>query len=182
MTVRLVLPYEYGRYRTHLKALDSESKILRFGTPVTNEAIDVLCDKIEADKDNHILFCVENELLEFVAVGHIAIGPTMELAFSVWQSHQRQGLGSALMKRVIQYCRTHTLLAGTMVCLSHNEAIKHLCKKHGIKVVNEYGESMANIELASPNITTFMAEATDSNLAIVDYVGKRMPKPWTFRS
>lgn len=182
MTVRLVLPHEYGRYRTHLKALDTDSKLLRFGFPVTNEAIDALCDKIEADKDNHTLFCVENELLEFVAVGHVAKGETMELAFSVWKRHQRQGLGAALMKRVIQYCRTHNLLEGTMVCLSHNDAIKHLCRKHGIKVVNEHGETLANIALDSPNITTFVAEATDSNLAIIDYVGKRMPKPWIFKS
>lgn len=182
MTVRLVLPHEYGRYRTHLKALDSESKVLRFGVPITNEAIDALCDKIEAEKDKHILFCVENELLEFIAVGHIAVGAEMELAFSVWKRHQKQGLGSALMKRCIQYCRTHNLLMGTMVCLSHNDAIKHLCRKHGIRVINEHGETMANIKLDSPSITTYVAEATDSNLAVIDYVGKRIPKPWTFRA
>lgn len=181
MTVRLVRPHEYARYRTHLKALDTESKLLRFGTHVSNEAIDQICDKIEADKDRHILFCVENELLEFIAVGHIAKGPVMELAFSVWKQHQRQGLGDALMRRVIQYCRTHHLLQGTMVCLSQNDAIKHLCKKHGIRVVSEHGEAMANIELDGPNITTFVAEATDSNLAALDWVGKRMFTPWALK-
>lgn len=182
MAVRLVLPHEYGKYRTHLKALDTESKTLRFGVPVTNEAIDALCDKIEENKDEHILFCVENDLLEFVAVGHIAKGNETELAFSVWKQHQGQGLGSALMKRVIQYCRTHGILKGCMVCLSHNQAIKHLCTKHGIKIHSEHGETLADVELEQPSITTFVSEATDANLGVMDYVGKRMPKPWTFKS
>lgn len=182
MTVRLVLPHEYGRYRTHLKSLDTESKTLRFGVPMTNEAIDALCDKIEAEKDKHILFCVENELLEFIAVGHIARFEEVELAFSVWKKHQGQGLGDALMKRVIQYCRTHGILKGCMVCLSHNLAIKHLCNKHGIRIHSEHGETLADIELAHPNIVTYMSEAADSNLAVMDYVGKRLPKPWSFRA
>lgn len=181
-TVRLVLPHEYGRYRTHLKALDTDSKTLRFGAPMSNEAIDTICDKIEAEKDQHVLFCIENELLEFIAVGHIALGPEMELAFSVWKRHQGQGLGTALMKRVIQYCRVHGNLKGNMVCLSHNSAIQHLCRKHGIKVTTEYGETMADIELDSPNITTYVSEAADNNLAVLDYVGKRLPKPWSYRA
>ncbi len=182
MTVRLVLPHEYSRYRTHLKALDTESKLLRFGIPVSNEAIDVLCDKIEADKDNHVLFCIENDLLEFVAVGHIAKGEQAELAFSVWKPYQNQGFGSALMKRVIQYCRTHSILKGSMVCLSHNQAILHLCKKHGIRIKNDHGEIMASLELDHPSIVTFVAEATDANLAVMDYVGKRIPRPWAFKA
>ena len=41
-TVRRVLPHEYPKYRKHLKALDRESKTLRFANPLTDEVIDVL--------------------------------------------------------------------------------------------------------------------------------------------
>ena len=39
---------------------------------------------------------------------------------------------------------------------------------------------MADIELDSPNITTYMHEATDVNLAVADYMGKRMPRFYWF--
>jgi len=181
-TVRKVLAHEYSKYRKHLKSLDSESKMMRFANPVSDEVIDTLCDKWEKDHENNILFCIENDDLDFVAVGHIAFqDEQMELAFSVLKSHQQQGMGSLLMKRVIQWCRTHGSLKGCMVCLSSNAAIKHLCLKHGIHIHSEHGETLADIELDSPNITTFITEATDSNLAVMDYLGKRMPKFVAFK-
>ena len=181
-TVRLVLPHEYSKYRTHLKALDSDSKILRFGTPVTDAVIDQLCDKFEADPSHHTLFCIENNNLEFVAVGHIALQDGMELAFSVLKEHQGQGMGNALMKRAIQYCRTHGILKGCMVCLSTNATIKHLCTKYGIHFENDHGETLADIALDNPTPVTYMNEATDSNLAVMDYWGKRITRPWTFQA
>jgi len=171
--VRKVLPSEYPKYRKHLKLLDAESKYLRFGYVISNEIIDQLCDQFEADCNNNILFCVENEDLEFVAVGHIALQDEMEMAFSVLKEYQGQGLGNQLFKRVIQWCRTHNQLKGNMVCLSSNRVIKHLCVKYGIHIVSEGGETLASIELDHPDITTYFTEATDSNLAVMDYMGKR---------
>lgn len=176
LTVRKVLPNEYLKYRAHLKALDSASKHLRFGVVVSNEVIDQLCDKFEADTDNNILFCIENKELEFIAVGHIALAGEMELAFSVLPEYQGQGMGNQLFKRVIQWCRTHGKLKGCMVCLSHNSVIKHLCTKYGIHMSSADGETLADIELDHPDFATFVTEATDSNLAVMDYLGKRFAR------
>lgn len=178
-TVRRVLPHEYEKYRTHLQALDAESKTLRFANPASDYVIDQLCDKWFADIESHILFAIENDKLELVAVCHIALDETMELAFSVLKEYQGQGMGDKLMTRGIQYCRTHDLLHGSMICLSTNAVIKHLCIKHGIHIHSEHGETMADIDLDSPTVTTFIKEAADSNLAIMDYVGKRALLPWT---
>jgi GNAT superfamily N-acetyltransferase len=141
--------------------------------------IDKLCSQFETDTDKNILFAVENDDLDFIGVGHIAIQEEMELAFSVLKEHQGKGVGNALMKRVIQWCRTQNKLKGCMVCLSTNAAIRHLCVKYGIAVQNEHGESLAEIELDSPNITTYVSEVTDSNIAVMDYLGKRIARPWT---
>jgi GNAT superfamily N-acetyltransferase len=176
-TVRRVLPHEDGKYRTHLKSLDTESKILRFGYPITDEVLDQLCDKFEADVRSNILFCIEDADLNFIAVGHIALYDEMELAFSVLKEYQGQGMGDRLMKRVIQWCRTKGKLKGCMVCLSTNAAIKHLCLKHGIHIHSEHGETMANIKLDYPNITTYLSEQGDSNLGVIDYLGKRFARP-----
>ena len=165
-----------------MKALDQDSKVLRFANPVSDDVIDSLCDKWEQDHKHNILFCIENNKLEFVAIGHIAIEETgMELAFSVLKEEQGNGMGNQLMKRCIQWCRTHGFLKGCMVCLSTNSVIKHLCHKYGISIENDHGETLADIELDSPDITTYWTEATDSNLAVMDYWGKRMPKFVAFK-
>lgn len=178
-TVRRVLPHEYGKYRTHLKALDADSKVLRFACALSDTVIDNLCDGFEAHPDKHVLFVIENERLEFVAVGHISLEGEMELAFSVLKEYQGQGMGDKLMHRCIQYCRTHNILIGCMVCLATNAVIKHLCTKHGIHFHSEHGETLADIELDRPNVTTYINEATDSNLAVIDYLTKRTLLPWT---
>jgi GNAT superfamily N-acetyltransferase len=176
-TVRKVLPHEYPKYRTHLKKLDSASKHLRFGYQIQDDMIDKLCDQWEAEPEKNILFAIENDDLDFIAIGHIAIQGEMELAFSVLKGYQGQGMGNHLFKRVIQWCRTHRMLKGCMVCLSHNSVIKHLCTKYGIHITTDHGETLADIELDKPNINTFFTEATDSNLAVMDYLGKRFAKP-----
>lgn len=177
-TVRRVLPHEYSKYRKHLKSLDSESKTLRFANPLSDEVIDSLCDKWEVDHAHNILFAIEDNNLDFVAVGHVAMYDEMELAFSVLKEYQGRGMGSLLMKRVIQWCRTNGNLKGCMVCLSTNAAIKHLCLKHGIHIHSEHGETLADIELDHPSITTYLTEATDSNLGAMDYLGKRFARPF----
>jgi GNAT superfamily N-acetyltransferase len=177
-TVRKVLPHEYSKYRSHLKLLDTESKVLRFGNAFNDSAIDTICDRFEANADQHILFAIENDQLEFIAVGHIALTDGMELAFSVLKEYQAQGLGNLLMKRCIMYCRTHGILKGCMVCLSTNSVIKHLCRKYGIHIQTEDGETLADIALDHPSLSTYMEEATDNNLGIIDYLSKRINKPW----
>ena len=173
VTVRQVLPHEYPKYRAHLKALDDQSKILRFGYPITDYVIDQLCDKFEAEPGNQVLFAIENRKLEFIAIGHIALDGGMELAFSVLKEHQGRGYGNLLMKRCIQYCRTHGILKGCMVCLTSNAAIRHLCKKYEISVVNDHGESLADIVLPPARIDTYISETIDNNLSALDYITKR---------
>jgi hypothetical protein len=174
--VRRVLSHEYPKYRTHLKSLDAESRTLRFGHALADEVLDGLCDQFEANTKQHVLFCIENNELEFVAVAHIALCEEMELAFSVLKDYQGQGMGNLLFRRAIQWCRINNQLKGCMICLTHNQAIKHLCIKYGIKLQSSQGETMADIELDSPSITTYVSEQVDNNLAVMDYLGKRMSK------
>lgn len=180
--VRRVLSAEYNKYRIHLKELDSDSRYLRFGFKISDEMIDRLCDGFEAEHDKHILFCVEDAELHFIAIGHIVLGNSMELAFSVLKEYQGQGIGDALMKRCIRYCRTHKILKGYMVCLSHNQSIKHLCTKNRIHIHTEHGETEADIEFDEPRISTYINEGLAINSAVVDYMGKRALLPWTLAS
>jgi len=177
-TIRRVLPHEYPKYRTHLKALDAESRTLRFASPVSDYVIDQFCDGVEASPSNHILFAIEDDELNFVAIGHIALEGKMELAFSVLAEYQGQGMGNNLMKRCIQWCRIHNILEGCMICLTSNSKIRHLCRKYGISTENSQGESLADIKLSPADVTTYIGETVDNNLGAWDYWSKRaLSKP-----
>lgn len=165
-------PIEYHRYRKHLLALDSQSKYLRFGHHIQDEMLNKLCDKFEADPQHHKLFVIENDELEVVAAGHISLQDNeLELAFSVLKPYQGQGMGSSLMARTVEWCQNRGIKGGCMVCLSTNMAIKKLAAKHGI-LVNDSGETLADIKIPSATTASVIHEVIDSNLARVDHLGK----------
>lgn len=165
-------PEEYHRYRTHLLALDNDSRYTRFGSIVKDETIEQLCDRFEANPREHKLFVIENEDLEVVAAGHIALeGGETELAFSVLKEYRKQGMGDALMKRTIEWCQNRNIKGGCMVCLSTNIAIKRLAGKHGV-LINEGGETLANITIPEATTTSVMHEVVESNMARLDHIGK----------
>jgi GNAT superfamily N-acetyltransferase len=165
-------PLEYSKYRTHLLALDEESRYTRFGFMIKDETIEQLCDKFEANSKEHKIFVIENENLEVVAAGHIALeGGETELAFSVLKEYRKQGMGSSLMSRCIEWCQNRNIKGGCMVCLTSNVAIKRLASKHGV-LINEGGETLANITIPEPTPASVLHEVVDSSMARADHLGK----------
>jgi GNAT superfamily N-acetyltransferase len=166
-----LLPTEYSRYRSHLLALDTDSRYKRFGFHIQDEVINKLCDGFESAPDSHRIFVIENENLEVVAAGHISLDGETELAFSVLKEYQGQGMGSALMKRCVEWCQNRDIKTGCMVCLSTNTAIKKLAAKYGI-LANYGGDTMAAITIPKSNAYSLYNEMVDSNLARLDHLGK----------
>jgi GNAT superfamily N-acetyltransferase len=167
-----LLPADYGRYRKHLLALDPQSRYLRFGYPIRDEMIDQLCDKFEANPQQHKIFVIENDDLEVVGAGHISLaGEETELAFSVLEQYQGQGMGSSLMKRCVEWCQNRGIKTGCMVCLSTNKAVRSMARKHGI-LVDDHGETMADIRIPDADAVSVINEVVDSNLAKFDHLGK----------
>lgn len=169
-------PSEYGRYRQHLLQLDNESKFLRFGYQITDETLNRLCDKFEANPKQHIIFVIEDDDLNVIAAGHVSLeGKELELAFSVHKEHQKKGMGSSLMKRCVEWCQNRGIKGGCMVCLTHNTAIKKLAGKHGI-LINEGGETLADIKIPEMNAVSVYNELMDNSLSKVDHLGKLQRK------
>jgi GNAT superfamily N-acetyltransferase len=167
-----LLPAEYGRYRKHLLTLDQHSRYLRFGYHIQDETIDTLCDTFESNPQQHKIFVIENDDLDVVGAGHISLaGDETELAFSVLKEHQGQGMGSSLMKRCVEWCQNRSIKTGCMVCLTSNEAIKKLARRHGI-LVNDGGETMADIKIPEVNASSVLNEVVESNYARMDHLGK----------
>jgi len=167
-----LMPAEYSRYRKHLLALDEYSRYLRFGYHIRDETINTLCDTFESNPQQHKIFVIENEDLEVVGAGHISLaGDETELAFSVLKEHQGQGRCSSLMKSCVEWCQNRSIKTGCMVCLTSNEAIKKLSKRHGI-LVNHSGETMADIKIPEVNPASVFNEVVESSYARMDHLGK----------
>jgi hypothetical protein len=49
-----------------------------------------------------------------------------------------------------------------MHCLSYNNAIKHLCTKHGLKIKTECGESDVKVPLPMPTPFTITEEVVNT--------------------
>jgi hypothetical protein len=115
---------------------------------------------------------IEDENLEVIGAGHIArVDGQTELAFSVLKEHQGRGMGSALMKRIIEWCQNRGIKDGCMVCLSTNAAIKKLAKKYGV-LINEGPETMAGIRIPDLDSNSIINEVVESNIARMDHLGK----------
>ena len=165
-------PHEYSRYRKHLLALDEESRYTRFGFHIQDAVIEQLCQGFEANPKEHKIFVIEDNDLDVVAAGHISLqGGETELAFSVLKEYRQQGMGDALMKRTIEWCQNRNIKGGCMVCLSTNTAIKKLAGKHGI-LINDGGETLADIRIPESTPSSVINEVVDSNLAKLDHLGK----------
>lgn len=146
---------------------------------MSDAGIDQLCQTVVDNPQDHVLFGVENDDLELVAVGHVAIlGNEMELAFSVLPQYQNMGIGSSLIKRCVNFCKCNGLLTGTMTCLSHNQRIKRLCHKLDIVMETAEGETTAKISLHPPSVFDAAQEVGSINTSLIDYFGKRINFFW----
>ena len=164
---------EFYQYRSHLIMLDEESRYMRFGFLIKDETINQLYEKWRANIDQHVVFAIENENMEIVAVAHISLeDPVPELAFSVFKEYQGQGMGDALMKRAIEYCQTHGIKHGCMVCLSTNSKIKGLARKNGVLVSTDGTDSHGEIEIPDPTPVSYWKEYVDDSLGKLDHLGK----------
>jgi GNAT superfamily N-acetyltransferase len=171
-TVYKLTHLEYSKYRKHLKSLDSDSRYLRFGHHIKDEMIDTICDRIERSPIKHKIFVIEDDECQIIAAGHIALEEgTVELAFSVLKQYQGQGMGSALMKRCIEWCQNRGIKGGCMVCLARNTAIRKLAHKHGI-LIQEGGEVEAQLTIPSASPASVIAEIAEDNIAMFDHLGK----------
>lgn len=172
-TPRRLFPHEIVKYQKHLLKLSPESRRLRFAYPISDEGIIEFCKKILKHFDQHVIYVVESDWLDVIGVGHISLEEkNMELAFSVLDDWQGHGIGNSLMARCLEYCRNRNIKKGYMVCLQSNQAIKHLCRKNGLALHTEHGETMADIELPNPTLITFFNEIATSNLAAFEHFSR----------
>jgi GNAT superfamily N-acetyltransferase len=164
-------PAARAAYREHLAKLPPHDIYLRFGAPMTPDALNAYVERI--DFHNDVLFAIHDHDLSMVGAAHVAFGiDDAEFGVSVLPSHRRRGYGLALVERAAQHVRNRFYRRVYMHCLAQNEPIMRLARKAGMDIVLAMGEADAYLALPPANPLSVTQEAMRDRLALIDYALK----------
>jgi RimJ/RimL family protein N-acetyltransferase len=151
---------ETERFRAHLLRLDRESRMNRFGAPVSDFFIEQYAARaLGPDAILHGYF-VDGTLRGCAELrGFRTLAPReAEAAFSIEKPFQNNGVGSALMGRTILAARNRGIKKLYMNCLSHNHPMQAIARKYDADLKFEAGDVMAEITNAHPDPLSLLHE------------------------
>jgi GNAT superfamily N-acetyltransferase len=177
VTVQRLSEHSSGPLLVHFLALSSEDRRLRFGSSLSEEGIGAYVRRIDFDRD--AAFGVHDDSLRLVGVAHLALlEDHAELGLSVLPGHRGRGLGSALFERGAAHARNRFVPTLFMHCLRENAAIVHIARRFGMRIVVDYGEADAHIDLPPASAESIAGEFVTDRLALYDYALKSHVAAW----
>lgn len=165
-------------YAEHLKNLSDEDRYTRFGYAASSQAIDSMILNILYHQDEHHIFTYYTDG-RIVGFGHLAReDDAWELAVSVEKSYQGRGIANELMDHMIAWGKTHGVEVLYMHCITENQKIQHLARKHGLKSWDRAGHELTSrVRLPEPTVldytANFVREQSDLAADIV-----RLQRAW----
>ncbi len=165
-TVRKLWPTEGELFRDHLLRLDKDSRRLRFAHGVSDSFIEDYAARMSDMGSIVFGYFVDGEIRAAAELRKLADnwGVEAEAAFSVERAYQDQGIGSALMGRVIRSARNRGVRLLFMSCLAENAKMQAIARKHEADLRFEYGEVIGEIIPSGPDYFSLLAEAADDRV------------------
>lgn len=145
--------YKISDYSRHLKSLEFEDKVSRFGYPASDHSIDQMILSMCYNPKDHELWYARDDG-DRVAWGHMARNSddSWELAVSVSKAFQRQGIANMLINEMLAWAKFHKIGEVYMHCIEDNRVIQHLASKNNLKTRSRGdGERTASIEIPEPS-------------------------------
>lgn len=162
---------ERAKFATHLRTLDVQDRRLRFGLALPDTAIDEYVARIDFGRD--AVFGVFDDALQLAGAAHLARADAhAELGLSVLPAHRGRGVGAALLARAHGHARNWGIGALFMHCLAENDAILHLARKQGMRIVAGSGEADARLELPPASPASIAQALFDERVGLFDYALK----------
>jgi len=163
ITTRFLTYSEYPEYADWMKSQDTDSRQLYFGMGISDEGIDGLVEKFIKNWHDHYFLVAEDRGI-WVGTIHIAVQNVDEVEFGVMVTtgRRKQGIADVMLREAILWARNRGFHSLYMHCLAYNNAIKHLCSKHGLRVKTECGESDVKVPLPAPTPLTFGEEIANT--------------------
>lgn len=175
--------YKIHDYSQHLKQLTQGDKISRFGYPATDHSIDQMVLNMCYNPSEHELWYARTDDKR-VGWGHLAKNSdgSWELAVSVQNDYQRQGIGNQLITEMLAFAKFHHITEVFMHCIEDNRVIQHLASKNNMKTKSRGGgERISSIEVPPPNAFEVNSQLWKEHNEIIKEYGKlrnRLTELW----
>ena len=158
--IRRLGTFGRDRIRDHLLRLGDEDRHLRFGGHATPERVSAHCAGLDLARVVVLGYMVAGEAR---AIGELRPLPgawprAAEVAISVERPFQRQGIGSALLRRLTQAARNRWIWRIHMLCLLDNGRMVRLARRLDSRLSFDQGQIEASIELPWPTGWTLLEE------------------------
>ncbi len=130
--IRRLWPTDHDQISAHFGQLDANTRRLRFGGAVSDSFVESYAGRL-IELGSLLYGAFPDGQLR--ALGELRglmddWPASAEAAFSVQQPWQDQGLGAALMDRVVAAAQNRGVKSLHMICLRENEKMRHLALKH----------------------------------------------------
>lgn len=172
--VQRLTPFQRAAIVRHLQALTAADRRLRFGSAMSDAAIDRYVAELDFVRDK--VFGVFEPGLALSGVAHLALdvrSGTAELGLSVDPQCRGKGYGFALLNRGKLHAQNLGYKRLYMHCLAENRIMIHLARKAGMQVVTDAGESDAHVALAAATGDDLARELVGDQIALIDYLLKQ---------
>jgi RimJ/RimL family protein N-acetyltransferase len=146
--IEFLVRSEYKKYSNWLLSQSSATLTDCFGTPVDANFISELAEQIDESPGKHY-FLVALDGSQWVGVLHITtvVNARVEFKIIVDPQYQGQGVAGRLMSEAVIWAKNHQYKHLYLSCLSRNQPIQHLCKKHGLEIRYHDGVVDAEVDL-----------------------------------
>ena len=153
------------RLLRHFRQLDAADRRLRFGYDIHPDTLRDYVERIDFNRD--AVFGVFDADFELRAVAHLGLaGATAELGLSVLPAARREGLGLALLNRVVRRARTLRHRVLWTHCLRENESMMKVARKAGMRIVIDSGEADAYLELPPATPLSFGLDLLEAQISL----------------
>ena len=162
---------------THLLALSTDDRRLRFGAALSSEALAAYVDGIDFRRD--AVFAVHDDRLALLGVAHVGFGDDIaELGLSVLPGHRASGIGSTLFERGACHARNRRVPHLLMHCLAENGPVMRMARRFGMQIVAASGDADAHLALPPASAGSITREFVDDRFALYDYAMKSQVMAW----
>lgn len=153
----------------HLHSFPAHDKYLRFGYPITAEALDKYVQ--HSFGEGNQWFVVVGNAGNVVASVHVAMinERRAEMGLTVDHTLRGQGIGQLLFDRGLSWARSRGARQIFLQCLSENKVMQHIARKNNMTVTTlEGSEREGVLKFSSPSLIAPYTEVAMDQMAMVD--------------
>jgi GNAT superfamily N-acetyltransferase len=171
--IRSLGPGHRDRIATHLLALDSQDRYLRFGYAASDGQVRSYVDGLDFDRDE--IFGIYNRKLVLIAMAHLAfssgpeVGVCAEFGVSVLEKGRGRGWGARLFERAVMHARNAGVERLLIHALSENTPMLKIARNAGATLERSGSQTQAYLRLPPATLDSRMSAVALEQFAKTDY-------------